>query len=120
MDESRKMVITVPWPPSVNHYWRRFRDRFYITKEGIYYRVEVTKLAKSYKGFFNEDDSIKVEIKAFPPDRRRRDLDNVLKCLLDSLQHAEVYNDDSQIDDLHITRYVPNIGQLIVTLNAIK
>ena len=35
---------------------------------------------------------------AFPPDRRRRDLDNLQKPLLDALQHAGVYEDDSQID----------------------
>jgi len=39
-----------------------------------------------------------------PPDRRRRDLDNAMKALLDSLEHAGVYDDDSQIDDLRIVR----------------
>ena len=33
-----------------------------------------------------------------PPDRRRRDLDNLYKCLFDALGHAGVYEDDSQID----------------------
>lgn len=119
MDEKSSMVITLPWPPSVNNYWRRCGDRFYITRKGIYYRAEVAELARPYKAIFNDDDSIKMEIQAFPPDRRRRDLDNVLKSLLDSLQHADVYNDDYQIDDLHITRCDPNLGQLIVTLTAI-
>ncbi len=40
----------------------------------------------------------------YPPDRRRRDLDNVLKALLDSLAHAKVYEDDSQIDVLVVDR----------------
>lgn len=35
---------------------------------------------------------------AFPPDRRRRDLDNIRKPVLDALEHAGVYADDSQID----------------------
>jgi crossover junction endodeoxyribonuclease RusA len=38
------------------------------------------------------------------PDRRKRDIDNVSKCLLDSMQHAKVYNDDYQIDDWHVIR----------------
>jgi len=42
-----------------------------------------------------------------PPDRRRRDLDNVLKSLLDSLEHAGVYTDDSQIRKLSIERSEP-------------
>jgi crossover junction endodeoxyribonuclease RusA len=38
------------------------------------------------------------------PDRRRRDLDNVLKSTLDSLTHAGVWDDDSQIDQLSVER----------------
>jgi crossover junction endodeoxyribonuclease RusA len=40
---------------------------------------------------------------AFPPDRRRRDLDNLQKPVLDALEHAGIYEDDSQID-LLLTR----------------
>jgi hypothetical protein len=45
-----------------------------------------------------------VTIDVHPPDRRRRDLDNALKALLDALQHGGAYHDDAQIDDLHIRR----------------
>jgi crossover junction endodeoxyribonuclease RusA len=41
---------------------------------------------------------------AFPPDRRRRDLDNLLKPTLDALQHGGVYEDDSQVDLLVVRR----------------
>jgi len=50
-----------------------------------------------------------VEIYVYPPDRRRRDLDNILKNLLDSMQHAGVYKDDQQIDRLLVIR-MPDIG----------
>mgnify|MGYP000985260285 FL=1 len=42
-------------------------------------------------------------IYAAPPDRRRRDLDNLLKPLLDALS-GYAYRDDSQIDRLEIVR----------------
>ena len=45
---------------------------------------------------------------AFPPDRRRRDLDNLLKPALDALQHAGVYEDDSQVDWLVARRRAPD------------
>ncbi|NBW20709.1 MAG: RusA family crossover junction endodeoxyribonuclease [Caulobacteraceae bacterium] len=48
--------------------------------------------------------SVRVVIEAFPPDRRKRDLDNILKSLLDALTHAGVWEDDSQIEDLRIYR----------------
>lgn len=120
MDEQSSMVeITLPWPPSINHYWRRCRDRFYITKEGIYYRTEVAKRCLPYKGFFSEYDRIQVDIHALPPDKRKRDLDNVLKSLLDSLQHAYLFPDDNQIDDLRISRCSPNEGIVVVKLTKI-
>src|SRR5258706_1074719 len=45
-----------------------------------------------------------IEIVARPPNRRARDLDNLLKGVLDALQHAAVITDDSDIDDLRIRR----------------
>ena len=38
-----------------------------------------------------------VEITLYPPDARRRDIDNYNKALFDALTHAGVWEDDSQI-----------------------
>lgn len=38
-----------------------------------------------------------VEITLFPPDARRRDIDNYNKALFDALTHAGVWEDDSQV-----------------------
>jgi crossover junction endodeoxyribonuclease RusA len=45
-----------------------------------------------------------IEIRAYPPDKRKRDLDNILKSLLDSLTHAGLIVDDSQFDAIAIAR----------------
>ena len=45
-----------------------------------------------------------VHVTVCPPDRRRRDLDNVQKALLDALEHGGVYRDDAQIDLLVVER----------------
>ena len=59
-------------------------------------------------------------IQVFPPDARRRDLDNILKPLLDALQHGGAYGDDSQIGHLEIVRYHKRKGgEVWVTLKAI-
>lgn len=48
-----------------------------------------------------------VRLDAYPPDRRKRDLDNIGKAFLDALIHGGVYRDDSQIDRLEIIRGEP-------------
>lgn len=40
----------------------------------------------------------------YPPDRRTRDLSNVLKAIEDSLTKAGVWLDDSQVDVLEVRR----------------
>jgi crossover junction endodeoxyribonuclease RusA len=104
--------MTLPWPPSVNTYWRNFDGRMIISARGRDYRETVgdqmtlQKMVKHFKG------QLKVEIEAFRPDKRRRDLDNLLKATLDGLAHAGVYEDDSQIVDLRIY-WAPDIGGML-------
>jgi crossover junction endodeoxyribonuclease RusA len=94
--------ITLPWPPSVNSYWRTFQGRMIISAEGRAFRERVEVLLMRSDIAPIHTGPIKVEIEAFRPDRRRRDLDNLLKATLDALAHAHVYEDDSQIVDLRI------------------
>ena len=111
--------IDLPWPPSINHYWRRVGPRTLISRDGRAYRIAVGQAwqvaqQKAVSG------RLKVEIWAFPPDRRVRDLDNLLKATLDALQHAGAYEDDAQIDDLHILRGDPaKPGRLAVYLHPL-
>lgn len=95
-------MITLPWPPSVNQMWRMFRNRLIISKVGREYRkavaeqIQIQDAAKELKG------ALRVSIVAYRPDNRKRDLDNLYKGVLDSLTHAKVWEDDSQIVDLRI------------------
>lgn len=116
MAKQSKMVITLPWPPSINNYWRRGpMQGMYISKAGINYRKTVLSICNHLKNHF-ADDRLAMTIEAFPPDRRKRDLDNILKSLLDSLQNAKVFCDDGQIDYLCVERKTPRLGQVIVSI----
>ena len=98
------MKLLLPWPPSVNHYYRRVGARTLISREGRAFRKNVCALLVG--GGPRKPPSggrIALAMDAFPPDRRRRDLDNIQKPVLDALEHAGVYVDDSQID-LLVTR----------------
>lgn len=97
------MTVNLPWPPSVNHYWRYGRGHFHISSEGKTYRQRVFIALRSVGAHLIEG-RIGVRVKAHPPDRRVRDLDNILKALLDALKTAGAYTDDGQIDAIQITR----------------
>jgi len=114
------MKIRLPFPPSINHYWRKWNNRMVISREGREYRTEVCGLLTQTAGRGDEpprDGRLALCMDAFPPDRRRRDLDNLQKPLLDAMQHAGVYLDDSQIDLLLTRRCARREGgQIIVTV----
>lgn len=97
------MTLTLPFPPSVNHYYRRVGPRTLISREGRAFRKDVRALLGG-SGKPPITGRIALAMDAFPPDRRRRDLDNLLKSTQDSLAHAGVFEDDSQIDLLAVRR----------------
>ncbi len=113
------LEIELPWPPTVNHYYLRKGNRTFISPIGISYRRKVIILCKSFANFFPSEKRLRMFLQCFPPDRRRRDLDNLGKCILDSLQHAHVYVDDNQIDDLRFLRMPELLGKVVVSIDAV-
>lgn len=114
-------TIELPYPPSVNTYWRNIgRGRTIVSKNGRDYHVAVMTAVlvagrpHTFKG------RLAVEALVCCPDLRRRDLDNVQKAVFDSLTKARVYEDDSQIDDLHVIRgKVCKPGKVVVSIREI-
>ncbi len=114
-----RRVLTLPYPPSVNHYWRRVGARTLISREGRRYRTDVCALLAAGGGAPLRG-RLALRIEVCPPDRRRRDLDNVQKAVFDSLQHAGVYEDDSQIDRIEIDRgQVVAGGRVVVEITEV-
>ncbi len=95
--------LELPYPPSVNHYWRRVGHRTLISRGGRAFRRAV-QVALAARGVQPLAGRLAITIDVHPPDRRRRDLDNALKALLDALEHGGSYSDDAQIDDLRVRR----------------
>lgn len=117
------LAFTLPWPPSVNTYWRHIvlggkfkkpQARVLLSEQGRKYQVDALVAIHgqrvprgAVKG------RLAVAAVAYPPDRRARDLDNVWKGLLDALYHAGVIRDDADIDELSIRRATVRPGGLI-------
>lgn len=114
--------LVLPFPPSVNTYWRSVPGRgVLISKKGRQYREEVKgAVSLQYDRSPMLEGRLSVDISVNPPDRRRRDLDNMLKASLDAMQYAGMYLDDEQIDDLRISRSnIISGGVLTVTMQEI-
>lgn len=94
-------TLRLPWPPSVNHYWRYGHGHFHISPEGQRYKLAVRGIIAA-AGVRPLEGNVQIVIDAYPPDRRRRDLDNIEKALLDAcvVRHGfatGLYRDDCQI-----------------------
>lgn len=114
-----EQIFTLPYPPSVNRYWRHNRGITHISTEGRLYRRKVydARLLQKVNKYTGE---LKLQIDIYPPDKRRRDIDNICKAVLDSLEHAGVYDSDYQISELILKRHAANDGFLKLKLSAME
>lgn len=105
-------MYKLPYPPSVNAIYKKIngkiskrtgkRSTHALDDRVVAYRWDVVAaIGKDHQKLIGP---LKVEIYAYMPDRRTRDLDNLGKCILDAMTHCGVWSDDSQIDDLRIIR----------------
>ena len=108
------ILKNLPYPPSVNSYYRAGNGKVLISKKGREYRKRIEgivlsrfpKLCADY-GFI---ERVEVRVELYPPDKRKRDIDNPVKALLDSLEKAFVFEEDEQIKRLHVAMHDPVKG----------
>jgi crossover junction endodeoxyribonuclease RusA len=114
------MLLELPYPPSVNRYYRRVGLRTLISREGRAYRKKVCSALRK-AGVRPMAGTLAVGVDLHPPDRRKRDADNPLKPLLDALQHGHAYGDDSQIKKLLVVMRAQPVpgGKVIVCIMAL-
>jgi Holliday junction resolvase RusA-like endonuclease len=91
------------------------RPRTLISKRGRQYKEDVQKIAPTNP----LDGRLSVEILLSNHTKRKYDVDNYSKALLDSLI-GFAYIDDEQIDDLRITRLKSGHGKAIVNIKALE
>ena len=95
--------LTLPFPVSVNQYYRSIpRGKFcsvILSQKGRDFKAKV----KSMVDLYPTSEDVLVMIKLYPPSKRKYDLDNMLKSLLDSLIGI-AYVDDSQIQCLAVSK----------------
>lgn len=97
-------IIKLPYPPSMNTYWRNFRGNTVLSKAGREYKTAVAEcvVAQEIPKFGNK--RLEVTLFLYPRSKVVTDLDNRLKAVLDGLEDAGVYDNDGNIDILMIQR----------------
>jgi Holliday junction resolvase RusA-like endonuclease len=92
-------------PPSTQHIYK-------IGKKGLYMDKEFAKLKTYYSSEFRKQykekaitSNLSLIIEFYFKDKRKRDLDNYLKILLDSM-NGLVWKDDSQIQELTLRKFI--------------
>ncbi|EPB8530815.1 RusA family crossover junction endodeoxyribonuclease [Escherichia coli] len=96
--------FVLPYPPTVNTYWRRRGSTYFISEKGKRYRRAVALIVRQQRLQLHLSGRLAIKIIAEPPDKRRRDLDNILKAPLDALTHAGLLIDDEQFEEINIVR----------------
>ena len=80
------------------------RGRRFPNKKALDFKLKVQDLVidNCVKKYGNLPISLQIWV--YPPDRRKRDISNIIKIIEDSLQDAGVYDDDFQIQLLVVQR----------------
>lgn len=100
-----RRAYRLPWPPSVNDYWKPVRNRLILTDRARDYRGAVAQavVAVERRLPIPWSGKLRVVVELVPPDDSRlHDIDNTMKALLDALTKAHVWEDDSQVKRLEM------------------
>ena len=113
------IYIYLPWGPSVNNYYSPGSGKIrYVSASGQKFRRDVEQCINEQCPGLVLDGRLCVDVILYPPDKRKRDLDNYMKALLDALTHSGFWVDDEQIDQLQIYRgEIIKNGLILVEIN---
>lgn len=105
----------LPFPPSINGYWRNYGNRQIISKRGRIYRKNAIQ-AMALQNLNNRNISNRLEVTIIlrPPTKAKRDIDNYAKASLDAITHSGFWVDDEQIDRLLVVRGEKVKGGLLI------
>jgi crossover junction endodeoxyribonuclease RusA len=98
------IVLNLPLPPSVNHYWGTHGHRRYVSKAGVLFKEQVSDYVAEYRVPKLGAERLEMKVVLYPKDRRKQDIDNRIKALWDALADAGVFDNDEQIDILLVER----------------
>ena len=99
-------TFVLPWPASVNALYRSVGGRVRVSAAARVWKAQAAALLSCLRCVgvsWPLTGRLGIVIEAWPPNRRARDLDNLIKVTLDA-GNGLLWLDDAQIDDIRIVR----------------
>lgn len=98
--------LVLPYPPTVNNYWIHVRNKKILSKRARDFQDEVLVCVRKQYSEIDEplECKLAMAIGLYVPDKRKRDIDNVIKPLFDALERARLFVNDFQIDYFCVNR----------------
>lgn len=96
--------LYLPYPPTINSYYVQTRNGRFISGKGTKFRKDVATSVHEQLPDVHITHRCLIEVVLHVPDARKRDIDNCLKALLDSLTKCKLWKDDVLIDQIFLYR----------------
>ena len=114
-----KIVLDLPFAPSVNTLWRIGRGKRMYKSEVYEAWINISHaLIKHYK-IAPILGPYKLTIEAVRPDKRRRDIDNIIKAVSDMIQTTGLIEDDCLCQEV-TARWVENGPEMLVIVEKVE
>lgn len=126
MSEHTTIHIVLPWPPSMNGYWRSIRrgNRCcqILSARARAYREAACAAMLTHLRQPTLEGPVRVTEKFYPPDARKRDMSNHRKAYEDAITHFGLWLDDSQVVEVHGWMLPPDRERprIEITIEAIE
>jgi len=115
-----RVDFLIPLPPSVNRLWRVGKNKA-VYKSDVYRSwlniVTPSIIAQCYGG--KVCGKYKLTVRAVRPDKRKRDLDNLIKAISDALELTAVIEGDHLCEHLEM-QWVEADYECYVTVESIR
>lgn len=119
-DSSPFERFALPYPPSLNHLYAYTNGRVYLKPAARRYKKAAFWTIKEQMGracwFSPLKGFVHVRLLIAPPDKAKRDIDNLLKLIFDSGTDAGLWIDDCQIIHCELWRLDPAAGGQVALL----
>lgn len=101
------VILRIDYPPSTNKIWRQAKasGKAYLSdKAKQYYRDCSASIRHQLDSVKTYCRPVAILIDVYPPDQRKRDIDNLAKPILDALVKGGVLTDDSYVHELRMRK----------------